>query len=579
MVQQRVVAAMRLALLVLSPTAAPASPALQKTTCEDNPSYKDPLFTTNQRWEGDCPGFLTIDEHGPAGCDDPRYVTECGYTPEQIDVVKKQCPDTCALSECHAVSMGGDPIFHNGDQWLKFRLKNENQMVELLSWSRPSGKVYTLLGSTFSSRMKGADQWFNKLAISANGHVVLDVEIGAASGTHPHTPLSQTMKVKVDGHHLTEPSVYTHEGKFQVTLHQRKRSPAIGEHMAERIRLHWGQGEEFEISSAAAIAFPKHPDLQEKWAHLNLHFDGLPSGSSGLLAELAGLSEMSSKVRALLVSPHKPARSPLREHGVSLRRKAPKASDNCPVLCPGCPLALDCEAMATQVELLTFWADENEDFNVDVDEFEAMCEDNPFLAATAEAHSDQRCAAFTNYFFALCDNDESGDLDGCEGLACMVLIENMYRSNNCPDFPAASVDACSANDCVYGLKPDYETMFPSFKDCKSKLPLQHIDWDVYDKGFSEVDDPAPAAFPASLRETVGDDSLRQVGAPPGAEHASVGGGAYMPPGAKLERVITWSGTSLSRMRGQVVKLSKFNHTHVRGFFQTMMETKSKRNVA
>ena len=161
----------------------------------------------------------------------------------------------------------------------------------------------------------------------------------------------------------------------------------------------------------------------------------------------------------------------------------------------------------------------------------------------------------------------------------MVLIENMYRSNNCPDFPAASVDACSANDCVYGLKPDYETMYPSFKDCKSKLPLQHIDWDVYDKGFSEVDDPAPAAFPASLRETVGDDSLRQVGAAPGAEHASLGGGAYMPPGAKLERVITWSGTSLSRMRGQVVKLSKFNHTHVRGFFQTMMETKSKRNVA
>ena len=137
-------------LLVLSPTAAPASPALQKLTCEDNPSYDDPLFTTNQRWEGDCPGFLTIDEHGPAGCDNPRYVTECGYTTEQIDAVKKECPDTCALPECHPVSMGGDPVFHNGDHWLKFRLKTENQMVELLSWSRPSGKVYTLLGSTFS---------------------------------------------------------------------------------------------------------------------------------------------------------------------------------------------------------------------------------------------------------------------------------------------------------------------------------------------------------------------------------------------------------------------------------------------
>merc|ERR1711935_1308154 len=169
----------------------------------------------------------------------------------------------------------------------------------------------------------------------------------------------------------------------------------------------------------AAIVFPKHPDLQEKWAHLNVHFDGLPSDSSGLLAELAGLRDMSTKVRALLVGPHKPARSPLREHGVSLRRKTPKASDNCPVLCPGCPLALDCEAMG---------------------------ESNPFLAATAEAHSNQKCAAFTNFFFALCDNDESGDLDGCEGLACMVLMENTYGSNNCPGFPAASVDACSAND-------------------------------------------------------------------------------------------------------------------------------------
>jgi hypothetical protein len=234
--------------------------------------------------------------------------------------------------------------------------------------------------------------------------------------------------------------------------------------------------------------------------------------------------------------------------------------------------------MASQVELLTFWADENEDFNVDVDEFEAMCEDNPFLAATAEAHSDQRCAAFTNFFFALCDNDESGDLDGCEGLACMVNMENMYRSNNCPGFPAASVDACSANDCVYKLKPDYETMYPSFKDCKSKLPLQHIDWDAYDKGFADVDDPLKAADTAALRMTVGDDSLRQAGASPGAEHASIGGGAYMPPGAKMERVITWSGTSLSRMRGQVVKLSVFNHTHVRGFFQAMMDTKSKRNI-
>merc|ERR1719272_343973 len=175
-----------------------------------------------------------------------------------------------------------------------------------------------------------------------------------------------------------------------------------------------------------------------------------------------------------------------------------------------------------------------------------MCEDNSFLEATAkahfQAHTNRECAAFTNFVFALCDNDESGDLDGCEGLACMVTLENQYRANNCPGFPAASVDACSANDCVYKLKPDYETMYPSFKDCKSKIQVQHIDWDAYDRGFSEVKDDTfvPAADTAALRMTVGDDSLSQAGASPGTEHASIGGGAYMEPGAKMERVITWS---------------------------------------
>ena len=52
-------------------------------------------------------------------------------------------------------------------------------MTPLLAWQQKSGRAYALLGSTFSSRMEGSDQWFNKLAVEADGETVLYVEIGA----------------------------------------------------------------------------------------------------------------------------------------------------------------------------------------------------------------------------------------------------------------------------------------------------------------------------------------------------------------------------------------------------------------
>ena len=42
-------------------------------------------------------------------------------------------------------------------------------MTPLLAWQQKSGRAYALLGSTFSSRMEGSDQWFNKLALQACG--------------------------------------------------------------------------------------------------------------------------------------------------------------------------------------------------------------------------------------------------------------------------------------------------------------------------------------------------------------------------------------------------------------------------
>jgi hypothetical protein len=219
------------------------------------------------------------------------------------------------------VSIGGDPIFHSGDSWLKFRLAEEDKMTPLLAWKQTSGRSYVVLGSTFSSRMKGSDQWFNKLAVEADGKIVLHVEIGPPKR---HLFGFKTMRVQVDRKHLEKDIVYSHDGMFQVTRHTRPNKPTIGNVESERLRLHWGHGYEFEISSSAAD-FPKHPDMAERWAHLNLHFDELPANSTGMLAELAGALPMSKATRALVSKMNEPAKTQtkmLREqvqHGVSLR--------------------------------------------------------------------------------------------------------------------------------------------------------------------------------------------------------------------------------------------------------------------
>ena len=644
--------------------------------CQDNKKYTSPveMGVLNSMWkknsDSDCLGFLFFDQDGPAKCENPRYVSECGYTEANLAEARKSCPASCLTPECQpkpgdvlmenlevvetedgkdqvigpdgkvigilkddglviapdgrtvgllkpdgklvvpgkpkeacgilypskgstgavtfdkengvttvfapngkaigkllpdmktiegpgripigelqkdgsvvkdctSYNLGGDPIFKTGDQWLKFHLKVENELIPILEWTQPSGRRYTLLGSTFSSRMKGSDQWFNKLAVKADDKQVLVVEIGALHDVPPErmTPVSKTMRVRVDGKHMEKDSVYTHDGKFQVTLHERPFKPAIGENKAERVRLHWGHGFEFEISSAAAIAFPKHPDLQEKWAHLNVHFDHLPSSSNGLLAELAGIKPKSHVAMSMLSKPSKPSHSPLREHGVSLRHTAKKSSDSCPMLCPGCPLAWNCEVIANIVDLYTFWADENDDFKIDVDEFESVCENSLWLKRLFDPVYPKGCKHFANTLFALCDADESGDLDGCEGFSCVANVENEYRGSKCPGFPLVEVEKCSADDCIYGLKPEYETLFPSFKGCAPK-PLDlpdDIDWPMF-QDFNE--------------------------------------------GISLRRMHKMSASQRiqKRYRAGVITSSPYNATHFRNFFQAILDKKNLRNI-
>ena len=510
--------------------------------CDDGAMYNDPTFTTTEVWgSGDCLGFMFFDLNGPSGCDNPRYLTECGYTEEQLATARAQCPAACDVAECSSyaavpVSLGGDPVFHSGDAWLKFRLKEEHKMTKILSWTQPSGRVYQLLGSTFSSKMKGSDQWFNKLAIHSNKDTVLEVDIG---DRHKGKWFSKTMTVKVDGKHLDQESKYSHKGEFLVTLKPRLLKPRIGANQAERLLLHWGHGYEFEISSSLASAFPKHPDLQEKWAHLNVHFDKLPGNSSGLLAQLAGIEAMSDSVRALVVNTNQPGRDLLRarEHGVSMRQKAAKQAESCPVHCPGCPLSWGCELIAGTMEHIVRYSDANDDFLLDQKELDGVCRQSDWLQVLFAVTDPVGCEDFTGVLVATCDADNSGDLDGCELLNCITMVENEYRYSKCPGFATVSVETCLANDCLYNVNPDYATMFPSFQGCTTKVTQPSVDWSAY---MEDEEDVARTGAPSRRGRL-------KLGVRAGAEALA----------ARLRE----------RMREQVVRDSPFNAAQMRNFFE------------
>jgi len=55
-----------------------------------------------------------------------------------------------------------------------------------------------------------------------------------------------------------------------------------------------------------------------------------------------------------------------------------------------------------------------------------------------------------SYVNELCDTNEDGNLDACEVHACVVIVENEYRTTYCPDYemiicdcPWLNLDICN----------------------------------------------------------------------------------------------------------------------------------------
>ena len=62
----------------------------------------------------------------------------------ELDAVRWFCPKTCGLCTemAQMETVGGDPIFHYGNERYKFVLPNTGQAVPLLSWTCPKGNQF-----------------------------------------------------------------------------------------------------------------------------------------------------------------------------------------------------------------------------------------------------------------------------------------------------------------------------------------------------------------------------------------------------------------------------------------------------
>lgn len=195
-------------------------------------------------------------------------------------------PGSCGPGCTPAPTVHGDPMFKVNGSGTHFWLKTGKLMPLLML-----GDV-TISGKTFSREATG-HQWFSELALTKGG-AALDVSTDNGK-----------MSVKLGGKVVQTGQLSA--GGVHIEIKQRGVQATA-------------DGLKVTIYPSQATKFAKGED-RSKYAHLNIKFDsGIPSGSTGIFAELAGIQPVTEATAALLKPP---------KHAISLIQ----ADSKCP---PGC---------------------------------------------------------------------------------------------------------------------------------------------------------------------------------------------------------------------------------------------------
>ena len=179
------------------------------------------------------------------------------------------------------ISVHGDPMFQHNGKGQHFWLK-ENVSVPLLLWEHDGHKM-RLNGVTFANAETG-HQWFKEISLISDG--------GRAFGVHVSSKSDKLSLLSDVNGTLMRAGIFD----LEVTSKGTKNNP-------ESVTTIRAGGMKFALMAARAHKFAD-PEDQQKYAHVNLKMpEGLATGATGLLAELAGTQPMSVATKVLLRSP------------------------------------------------------------------------------------------------------------------------------------------------------------------------------------------------------------------------------------------------------------------------------------
>lgn len=210
------------------------------------------------------------------------------------------------------IVLHGDPMFKlpNG-QGVHFRMA-PGKMTPLLDWVADDGTKMSLLGESFAEedrgrRMKAGNEWFNKVLLTANGEPVINATAGSSQFGTLHLAVDKKQLLlapDVGQVHTVKSSISSVQlqvSKLESKLKRNADKFMIGDKHAEKIAIKAG-GLDIEVWSGKAAKFVTNRRKQAKYMHLNMRVMGaMPQGATGPLAELSGVSPMSSETEALVI--------------------------------------------------------------------------------------------------------------------------------------------------------------------------------------------------------------------------------------------------------------------------------------
>ena len=228
-----------------------------------------------------CPHNCTVMKTWDGEWNDQPCTYERAYVCKNLCPTPPLPPSPPSAPASGPVSLHGDPMFNHNGKGQHFWLK-ENVSVPLLLWEHDGHKM-RLNGVTFANAETG-HQWFKEISLISDG--------GRAFGVHVSSKSDKLSLLSDVNGTLMRAGIFD----LEVTSKGTKNNP-------ESVTTIRAGGMKFALMAARAHKFAD-PEDQQKYAHVNLKMpEGLATGATGLLAELAGTQPMSVATKVLLRSP------------------------------------------------------------------------------------------------------------------------------------------------------------------------------------------------------------------------------------------------------------------------------------